>query len=87
MIQWAAERVPTLVSGSADLEPSTNTEIEDGGSVETDDYGGRNVHYGVREHAMGAIVNGAQPARAARLRLDVLQLPRLHEAARCAWRR
>jgi transketolase len=58
VIQWAAERVPQLVSGSADLEPSTLTEIEDGGSVERGDYGGRNVHYGVREHGMGAMVNG-----------------------------
>jgi transketolase len=46
------------VSGSADLEPSTLTEIDDGGSVAPGDYSGRNVHYGVREHAMGAIVNG-----------------------------
>jgi transketolase len=58
VIQWAAERVPHLISGSADLEPSTNTEIEDGGSVMKGDYSGRNVHYGVREHAMGGIVNG-----------------------------
>jgi len=57
VIQWAAEKVPHLVSGSADLEPSTNTEIEDGGSVTRDDYSGRNVHYGVREHAMAAMVN------------------------------
>jgi transketolase len=58
VIQWAAAGVPQLVSGSADLEPSTLTEIEDGGSVERGDYAGRNVHYGVREHGMGAIVNG-----------------------------
>jgi transketolase len=58
VIQWAAERIPQLVSGSADLEPSTLTPIEDGGSVAKGDYAGRNVHYGVREHAMGAIVNG-----------------------------
>ncbi|MEA2367233.1 MAG: transketolase, partial [Thermoleophilaceae bacterium] len=58
VIQWAAAQVPQLVSGSADLEPSTLTEIDDGGSVKRGDYGGRNVHYGVREHAMGAIVNG-----------------------------
>ena len=58
VIQWAAEKVPNLVSGSADLEPSTNTEIEDGGSVTRDDYSGRNVHYGVREHGMAAVVNG-----------------------------
>jgi transketolase len=58
VIQWAAKQVPTLVSGSADLEPSTLTLVEDGGSVERGDFTGRNVHYGVREHAMGAIVNG-----------------------------
>ena len=58
VIQWAASKVPQLISGSADLEPSTLTEIEDGGSVTREDYSGRNVHYGVREHAMGAMVNG-----------------------------
>jgi transketolase len=58
VIQWAAGRVPHLISGSADLEPSTLTVIQDGGSVEKGSYAGRNVHYGVREHAMGAIVNG-----------------------------
>jgi transketolase len=58
VIQWAAARVPHLVSGSADLEPSTLTMIEDGGSVRKGEYVGRSVHYGVREHGMGAIVNG-----------------------------
>jgi transketolase len=58
VIQWAAEKVPHLVSGSADLEPSTLTVIDGGGSVKKGDYSGRNVHYGVREHGMGAIVNG-----------------------------
>jgi transketolase len=58
VIQWAARQVPNLISGSADLDPSTLTEIDGGGSVERDNYGGRNVHYGVREHGMGAIVNG-----------------------------
>jgi transketolase len=58
VIQWAASKVPTLVSGSADLEGSTLTPIEDGGSVQKGEYEGRNIHYGVREHAMGAIVNG-----------------------------
>jgi transketolase len=58
VIQWAAAQVPQLVSGSADLEPSTLSEIDDGGSVSRDDFSGRNVHYGVREHAMAAIVNG-----------------------------
>jgi len=58
VIQCAAGAIPNFVTGSADLEPSTNTEIEEGGSVTKDDYSGRNVHYGVREHAMAAIVNG-----------------------------
>src|SRR4029453_9359563 len=58
VIQWAAAQVPNLGSGPADLEPSTLTESEDGGSVTRGDYSGRNVHYGVREHGMGAIVNG-----------------------------
>ena len=58
VIQWAAAEVPQLVSGSADLEPSTLTLIDGGGAVAKGDYTGRNVHYGVREHAMGAIVNG-----------------------------
>jgi transketolase len=58
VIQWAAAQVPQLVSGSADLEPSTLTEIEDGGSVAPGEFAGRNVHYGVREHAMAGIVNG-----------------------------
>jgi transketolase len=58
VIQWAAQRVPQLVAGSADLDPSTLTVIEEGGDVQKGNWGARNVHYGVREHAMGAIVNG-----------------------------
>jgi transketolase len=58
VIQWAAGQVPHLISGSADLEPSTLTLIDDGGSVAKGDFTGRNVHYGVREHGMTAIVNG-----------------------------
>jgi transketolase len=54
----AAAHVPTLVGGSADLAPSTLTLIDDGGDVERGNYGGRNLHFGIREHAMGAIVNG-----------------------------
>ena len=58
VIQWAAAGVPELVGGSADLAPSTLTLIDGGGSVEAGDYGGRNLHFGIREHAMGAVVNG-----------------------------
>ena len=58
MIQWAAAAIPQLVGGSADLAPSTNTDIAEGADVEHGAYGGRNIHFGVREHGMGAIVNG-----------------------------
>ena len=58
VLQWAAAQVPELVGGSADLAPSTLTTIDDAGSVEAGSYGGRNLHFGIREHAMGAIVNG-----------------------------
>ena len=58
VIQWAAAQVPELVGGSADLAPSTLTLIDGGGSVEAGAYDGRNFHFGIREHAMGAIVNG-----------------------------
>src|SRR5436190_19431436 len=47
-----------MVGGSADLAPSTLTLIKDGGDVEAGEYGGRNLHFGIREHGMGATVNG-----------------------------
>jgi transketolase len=58
VIQWASAQVPHLAGGSADLAPSTLTLVDDGGSVERGDYSGRNLHFGIREHGMGAIVNG-----------------------------
>jgi transketolase len=58
VIQWAAAAVPHLVGGSADLATSNNTDIDGGGDVEKGSYGGRNLRFGVREHAMGAITNG-----------------------------
>jgi transketolase len=58
VIQWAAAALPQLVGGSADLATSNNTDIEGGGDVQKGSYGGRNLRFGVREHAMGAIVNG-----------------------------
>ena len=57
-IQWAAARVPQLIGGSADLAPSTNTDIDGGGDVGPGEFAGRNLRFGVREHGMGAIVNG-----------------------------
>jgi transketolase len=58
VLQWAAAKVPELVGGSADLAPSTLTLIDGADSVDRNAYGGRNLHFGIREHAMGAIVNG-----------------------------
>ncbi|MDQ6776760.1 MAG: transketolase [Actinomycetota bacterium] len=58
VLQWAAAKVPELVGGSADLAPSTLTLIEGADSVDRHAYEGRNLHFGIREHAMGAIVNG-----------------------------
>ncbi len=49
---------PQLVGGAADLATSTNTDIEAAGDVQRDHYEGRNLRFGVREHGMGAIVNG-----------------------------
>ncbi|MDH6230391.1 transketolase [Mesorhizobium soli] len=55
-----APHYPWLVGGSADLAPSTKTRLtfEQAGDFEADTYGGRNFHFGIREHAMGAILNG-----------------------------
>ncbi|MHB8659835.1 MAG: transketolase [Solirubrobacteraceae bacterium] len=57
-IQWAAKAVPHLIGGSADLATSNNTDIDGAGDVEKGSYAGRNLRFGVREHGMGAIVNG-----------------------------
>ena len=53
-----AARVPWLLGGSADLAPSTKTDIKGAASFEPGNYGGANFHFGVREHGMGAVVNG-----------------------------
>ncbi|MDR6787809.1 transketolase [Sphingomonas sp. BE138] len=52
------KKVPWLLGGSADLAPSTKTDIKGAPSFEADNYGGTNFHFGVREHGMGAVVNG-----------------------------
>jgi transketolase len=56
--QVAARLCPWLVGGSADLAPSCNTTIEGAPAIARGAFGGRNFHYGVREHAMGSINNG-----------------------------
>jgi transketolase len=58
VLQKAAELVPSLIGGSADLEPSTRTRIASSPSFSARDVTGRNFHFGIREHGMAAICNG-----------------------------
>ncbi len=58
VINAIKDHLPTLIGGSADLAPSTKTLMDGEGAFCLEDCGGRNMHFGVREHAMGAIVNG-----------------------------
>jgi transketolase len=51
-------RLPELMGGSADLAPSTHTHMDGLGNFEPENWAGRNMHFGIREHAMGAIMNG-----------------------------
>jgi transketolase len=53
-----AKIIPTLIGGSADLAPSNKTELENEKDFSKDSYSGRNIRFGIREHAMGAIING-----------------------------
>jgi transketolase len=53
-----AKALPELIGGSADLDPSTKTNLKGLGDFQPGSYAGRNIHYGVREHAMGAATNG-----------------------------
>lgn len=53
-----ARRLPELIGGSADLAGSNKTDIDGGGDFGRGNYGARNIRFGVREHAMGAILNG-----------------------------
>ncbi|REK12067.1 MAG: transketolase [Planctomycetota bacterium] len=61
VLNAVAKNVPWLIGGSADLAPSTKTTIDysdDIGSFEPDSYGGRNFHFGIREHGMAGALNG-----------------------------
>ena len=59
VLEWAAPEVPELIGGSADLAPSTlDATRRLRRASRRHDFGGRNLHFGIREHAMGAIVNG-----------------------------
>ncbi|HEY0271651.1 MAG TPA: transketolase [Chitinophaga sp.] len=53
-----ADFLPTLIGGAADLAPSTDTNLKKYPSFNFDNHGGRNFHFGIREHAMGAVLNG-----------------------------
>ena len=53
-----APKVHSLAGGAGDLAPSTKTILKDYGHYGPEDYGGHNLHFGIREHAMGAIANG-----------------------------
>ncbi|WP_397450651.1 transketolase [Pseudomonas sp. NA-150] len=55
-----AAKIPWLIGGSADLSPSTKTNLtfDGAGSYSAENYSGRNLHFGIREHAMGSIANG-----------------------------
>lgn len=58
ILQVLAAQLPSLAGGSADLGPSNKTDIKGAGFFAADNRAGRNFHFGVREHGMGAIING-----------------------------
>jgi len=58
VLNAVAAKIPNLFGGSADLAPSTDTNLKGFGDFLKDNHKGRNLHFGVREHAMGAILNG-----------------------------
>jgi len=58
IINALAPILPELIGGSADLAPSNNTKIDGSPDFQKDSQVGRNFHFGVREHAMGAVING-----------------------------
>jgi transketolase len=58
VLQTVAALLPSLVGGSADLAPSNNSDIKGSTAIQAGAFAGRNLHFGIREHAMGAVVNG-----------------------------
>jgi transketolase len=60
VLNAVGKNVPWLMGGSADLTPSTKTRLtfQGAGDLEADNASGRNLHFGIREHAMGAVLNG-----------------------------
>ena len=78
-----AKNIPWFLGGSADLGPSNKTLLtyEGAGDFQADTPGGKNLHYGIREHAMGAIVNGLSLSKLRAFRRDILYLQRLRAPA------
>ena len=58
VLKELSNKMPRLVGGTADLAPSTRAYIEDAGDYSTENRRGKNIHFGIREHGMGAICNG-----------------------------
>lgn len=58
IINRLADKIPNLIGGSADLAPSNKTNMKDKGDFSKENRLGRNLHFGIREHAMAAIING-----------------------------
>jgi transketolase len=58
VINYIASRIPAFMGGAADVAGSTRTSLKEFGIFRSDNYAGRNLQYGLREHAMGAISNG-----------------------------
>jgi transketolase len=58
VINAIAEKIPQLIGGSGDLTPSNNTYIKSSANFEAGRYANRNIHFGIREHAMGSTMNG-----------------------------
>ncbi len=58
VLNRAAQLVPSILGGSADLDESTMTELKGLGTIHQGSYDGRNIHFGIREHAMGSVANG-----------------------------
>ncbi len=58
VINAIAQKIPELIGGSADLSSSTDTIVKGAPSFSAEDYAGRNFHFGIREHGMGAVMNG-----------------------------
>src|SRR5207237_3100768 len=65
VLNTLAKNVPWLIGGSADLAPSTKTRLtfDGAGDFSAENYGGRNLHFGIREHSMHSILNGLSTSK------------------------